>query len=183
MKFLALVLAIICFVSFGWAIKSLFQRQSAVPIPMRWLNILGISFFVLHLIAIWLSATYNVGSVIGIALYSAAFMLFWWSVPYARREGLAIAFSQSQSRSILKSGPYKFIRHPFYLSYLMFWIAGVFVSQNVVLLISVVVMGAFYISALKSEEAELLKSRLGYEYAEYRERTGALWPRLWRTKA
>jgi protein-S-isoprenylcysteine O-methyltransferase Ste14 len=78
-------------------------------------------------------------------------------------------------------GPYRYVRHPFYLSYIAFWTAGLLVSRNMWLLIPLAVMGMFYWSAIRQEEQELSRGSLQNEYRQYKLTTGGLFPRL-RTK-
>ncbi len=79
---------------------------------------------------------------------------------------------------LVDEGPYRFVRHPLYVSYCAFlaglavvsgaWTAGVFVA---------VVVIPFIAAKACREERELL-ARLGDEYRRYRERVPALVPML-----
>ena len=176
----ALVLSLVAFVSFGWAIRWLFRVPGRMPTQMKWLTVLGLAFFVGQWVAILCAQphlSFLTGA--GLLLYVLSLAVFWWATPYARRAALHIAFSDHSSGSLITSGPYRWIRHPFYASYFGYWIAGVIVSQQPWLLVSVAVMGGFYVAAIRREERELLAGPLAGEYAAYRVRTGALLPKPW----
>lgn len=81
---------------------------------------------------------------------------------------------------LLTQGPYRYIRHPFYASYLAFWAGGVLVSSELFLLLSVVGMGLFYILAMRQEEQEFRQGSLRDAYKVYSQNTGKILPRLLR---
>jgi protein-S-isoprenylcysteine O-methyltransferase Ste14 len=61
---------------------------------------------------------------------------------------------------------------------MLFWIAGIIATREFLLLITLVVMSVFYLAAIRREEQELL-ARLDLPgYAESRQRTGCVVPRL-----
>lgn len=176
-----LVLSSACFASFSWAVARLFAApQGSQPAAMKWLGALGVAFFVLQLLSIAYlpSGSHRAVSIAGLCLFVVALSVFWWAVPYARSAKLRIAFADGQPDQLLTGGPYRYVRHPFYASYLMFWLAGVHVSQQWFLVSSVVVMGLFYVKAIRKEEGEFLSGDLAEPYRAYAANTGALLPRL-----
>src|SRR5262249_12505301 len=125
------LLAVMCFVSFAWAIAGHFiKSDGGTPGPMRTLSVLGAVFTALQLFAIVRADGFHlVGSILGTGLYLASLSLFWWTVVTTRRTRLTLAFSSDKPRYLLRSGPYKFIRHPFYTSYTLFWLAGLVATR------------------------------------------------------
>jgi protein-S-isoprenylcysteine O-methyltransferase Ste14 len=179
MAFLAAPLSIVCFAGFAWAIQHLFMNPTGImTVRMKALSSLGLVFFVAQLAALyWPAPQPNQPlQIVGLALFLIAIGLFWWTVPYARRAALRIAFTTHEPDTLMSAGPYRFVRHPFYSSYISYWLAGVLVSQQWLLLISLVVMSWFYISAMIHEERAFLSSKLRDQYKAYRARTGALLP-------
>jgi protein-S-isoprenylcysteine O-methyltransferase Ste14 len=175
----ALTLCVACFASFTWSILRLFQQRIGMVLRAKILSALGFVFFLAQVWAITRShSKASASSVAGLLLYLLALCLFWWAVPYARRACLSIAFTPSQPATLMILGPFKYVRHPFYLSYLGFWVAGVFVSRNLGLVIPVVVMGMFYWGAIRQEEGEFGRGSLRNEYRQYKSRTGSLIPRF-----
>lgn len=175
----ALVLSVTCFFSFSWAVRYLFRPTSRLTVQMKCLMACGIVCFIAQIRSMthvqdsaWLIAAS------GISLFALSLGLFWWTVPYVRRSSLGIAFSGEHPSSLLTSGPYRYVRHPIYVSYIGYWIAGVIVSLDLWLIASVVVMTTFYWQAIREEETALRQGCLGLQYMNYMKRTGAIFPKL-----
>ena len=77
---------------------------------------------------------------------------------------------------LVKTGPYRWIRHPIYTAYLMSYIGGGLVSSNWVLTIVPVSMYAILVGKRMSKEEEILQEQFGQDYSKYMERTGRLLP-------
>ena len=79
------------------------------------------------------------------------------------------------------SGPYAYVRNPFYLSYLLAEIATVVMWPSVWGGVIVVLATVYFQWLARFEEAKFARSTVAGEYAQYRARTGRLLPRLkWR---
>jgi protein-S-isoprenylcysteine O-methyltransferase Ste14 len=86
--------------------------------------------------------------------------------------------SNDAPRSIVTYGPYSKVRHPFYVSFLLFLVGCVVVSPQIGT-IAMLVAGFVSMSVTAArEERRLLASDLGHEYADYLKRTGRFVPRL-----
>lgn len=169
-----------CFLSFSWAVFKVFDNQEVVmPKKMRLLSGLSSLFFIWQLLSLYKNYPENfLILTLGVAMLSISFGLFWWAIPYAKNAKLSLAFTKASSKEILVEGPYHYVRHPFYTSYLLFWLGGVLVTQNYWLLISVTVMGWFYAKAINSEEKNLLNGDMGASYQNYMLKTGAVFPKF-----
>ena len=176
----AFFLSVICFASYAWGNVRLFQHRLQRPVQMKFINGMGVLFFGAQLLSIFLGRPIALLAAFGFALYIVAFCLFWWAVPYARAAKLNVAFTPTQPTELLTRGPYRYIRHPFYASYFCYWIAGVVISRQPWLLLSVVCMGSFYIFAILREEQEFKQVPLADLYIAYALVTGCLFPRLLR---
>ena len=174
----AMLLSCLCFGSFTWAVRGLFRAENGMPARMRWLSAVGTICFAAQLWAILRADLSPTWTVIGISLYVVVLTLFWWAVPYARSAALRIAFSPSESNQLIRTGPYHYVRHPFYTSYLLFWVAGVVASESIWLGSTVIVMAAFYFTAIRQEEREFLCGPLASEYLAYQRLAGMLLPKL-----
>jgi protein-S-isoprenylcysteine O-methyltransferase Ste14 len=75
------------------------------------------------------------------------------------------------------AGPHAVIRHPFYLSYLLCWIAGVLATGQWLLLATVALMAWIYHRAALKEEAKFAASPMAEAYARYAATTGRYLPR------
>ncbi len=80
-----------------------------------------------------------------------------------------------EERPLLQRGPYRYIRHPIYLSFLLTSVGFLLLAENVVMLPLLFALTA--IMYPKPEEEELI-GLYGDAYREYRNRTGRFFPKL-----
>ncbi len=86
-----------------------------------------------------------------------------------------------EQRPLLKIGPYRYVRHPVYLSFILFGIGTVLVSLSFLMLITL----AYLVSmayVYRFEEERELPRKYGEEYEEYQKSTGGFFPRILRWK-
>ncbi len=168
------LLAAACFLSFGWGMACHFRRSGAPAAWMRVTASLAIPFALINLAALFGRDTpYSVSASI---LYAAGLSLFWSSVKVSK--GALAACGQSHiSPRLLKRGPYRFIRHPFYLSYNLTWIAGFIATVWWPLAAFALVMAALYERFAIEEERALLSGDMAKEYAAYKRGTGKYLPK------
>jgi protein-S-isoprenylcysteine O-methyltransferase Ste14 len=146
--------------------------------PAAWMRVtasLAIPFALLNLAALFFrDIRFPVSASI---LYAASLSTFWSSVSVSR--GALAACGQSHvSFHLLKRGPYRLARHPFYLSYDLAWIAGFVATTWWALGLIAIVMAALYERFVIEEERGFLGSDLAEEYAAYKKRAGKYWPRF-----
>lgn len=79
---------------------------------------------------------------------------------------------------LLTTGPYAVVRHPMYLGLIDFLI-GSALYWNDVALLGVAVLFIVYFSAQLRIEERFFAAHFGAEWRAYRDRTPALFPRLW----
>lgn len=183
LKVLVAVLAMACFVSFGWAMKKFFVAPAAMSSGMKLLSTAGLVFFIAQLVRLGTSAHEHVGWLgVGAVMYAAALWLFWSAVRAARGASLGIAFSGKAPQALVLTGPYRWVRHPFYSTYALFWTAGVIAAHDLFLVPTAAIMIAVYLRALREEESILLEGPTAAAYRDYRRRTGALIPWLGRER-
>jgi protein-S-isoprenylcysteine O-methyltransferase Ste14 len=115
---------------------------------------------------------------LGMAGYLMANGLFWWALAAHGKSHPAFAFIRVPPTSLTTAGPYRLVRHPIYTAYLLAWCAGAAIAAQPWLLVGVLCMGLFYLSAALQEEKSFLVSALAAPYLEYRRRTGMFFPKL-----
>lgn len=83
-----------------------------------------------------------------------------------------------EGQRLVEQGPYRWIRHPLYTSGTLLLISIGVVAQNL-LILCWIALGLIPLLAvvIPREERELVR-RFGAEYEEYRDRTGAMLPKL-----
>jgi protein-S-isoprenylcysteine O-methyltransferase Ste14 len=176
--FLALLL-VSCLASFSWGISRSFVQPSGSTPGMRAIKACSAVFAFVHLAAILLSN--NPGLLffsVAVALYGTSLALFWWAIGTHRQKRLSAVFSTDLPSELVDRGPYRFIRHPFYTSYLLTWLAGVPASGEIWLVPTVAVMYFVYRTAALMEEDKFRRSSLADAYESYRARTGRFLPKI-----
>ncbi|MFN2299869.1 MAG: isoprenylcysteine carboxylmethyltransferase family protein [Anaerolineales bacterium] len=98
---------------------------------------------------------------------------------------LSLSFSSfvgvKEGHQLVESGPYRRIRHPIYLAYLLNYLGGGLVAGNwVMAFIPVICFGIMAFQRMPKEE-QLLTELFGQKYRAYMQRTGRLLPRIRRS--
>lgn len=130
---------------------------------------------------IYLSAQPGTGptTVAGLIMLASA-LLYVRTVSYSRKQRLSVAFSSDIPTFHYQNGPYRFVRHPFYASYLLGYVGGTIASGNLWLpsVLATIFMACVYVRAAQYEEAKFAASPFAQQYSEYKTRTGMLLPRV-----
>ncbi len=173
-----------CVASFGWGVRNFFTRPVGLTARMKWISGSSAAFGILHLFAILFSSGLTrERSLTGSVLYLCSAGLFWWSIRTSFNKPLSAAFSPDTPVHLVSQGPYRFMRHPLYTSYLLTWAAGCVVTAQWWLLPTALIMLAIYFAASSAEEEKFLRSPLGRDYQRYRLRTGRFLPNVVRVLA
>ena len=113
------------------------------------------------------------------SLYFLGLFFFLWALSTGTKLKFA---SSSLGEKLVTTGPYKYIRHPLYLSYTLIWIANCVLFNSLVLWITLIAMAAFYTISAKREEAAISKSKHSSEYEAYKNSVGMFLPRVTKWK-
>ncbi len=82
-----------------------------------------------------------------------------------------------ESKSLITSGPYSYVRHPMYLAPLLIYLGLVFLTVSLVSLVLLIVILFFY-NILVSEEERDLERIFGREYVDYKRRVARWIPKI-----
>ena len=82
-----------------------------------------------------------------------------------------------KAHTLVTGGPYRFVRHPFYLSALAGGVGTALLSASALILVASLLVYAFLVRRTPIEERHLAE-RFGEDYEEYRRRVPAFWPRV-----
>lgn len=177
----ALLAAGACFASYAWGLGRFFWtppgRAAAGRRAITGATALSMAAHGIALVHFYRPAP--AGYALAMPLYAISLAMFWWCVRVNRAQPLSLAFSQDRPDHIVMQGPYAAIRHPFYASYMLCWIAGVLASGQWPLVATVVLMGWIYHRAALLEEAKFASSALAEPYRRYALQTGRYLPRHW----
>ena len=112
----------------------------------------------------------------GVAVYAAGGGLMIWTF---RRLGknLTDTVVTRREHTLVMNGPYRFVRHPFYVSGTLFVLGTSLAAANWFLFAGGAAFVALIIIRTRTEEENLL-ARFGESYRAYMERTGRFLPRL-----
>lgn len=119
-------------------------------------------------------------AVAGSAMYVAATMLFLSSVEAARRVPMARTLvADTPPKSLITTGPFAVIRHPFYVAYSLAWLAAPVATHGPVITLLALGAIAVYVIAARREERQL-DDRFGEAFRTYKLVTGYVVPPVFR---
>jgi protein-S-isoprenylcysteine O-methyltransferase Ste14 len=104
--------------------------------------------------------------------------LFVWAIKASKEARLTYIFDGGLPQGLATEGPYRYVRHPFYTSYIAFWSAWALATGSIWSFIPVICLSAFYVRAAGEEERVLMTAPFSEAYREYRSRTGFMLPKI-----
>jgi protein-S-isoprenylcysteine O-methyltransferase Ste14 len=121
---LPISLSLVAICSFGWALRGHFVTTGRIPNGMRLLSIASLMSYTLYVgLLSWRGCEAAVLTDLGTVGFAFSIILFWWAVAKTRSHRLRLAYTDADPDTINTEGPYAYVRHPFYLSYIGFWIS------------------------------------------------------------
>jgi protein-S-isoprenylcysteine O-methyltransferase Ste14 len=166
-----------CFVAFSWGTLRHFRSVGPMPPGMRLIgtvSLLTVTAFTWSVLASALPGTWPAAPILSFG----SLALFTWAVRATRHAGLALAFAGVQPSRLLVTGPFRHLRHPFYMSYLTFWLATCVATTSSICMLGSAILLVCYFVAAREEERDISRTRLSAEYASYALETGMFFPRL-----
>lgn len=168
-----------CLASFAWGMQCFFVKPNRLPLGIRLTAIAGLVSSLLHFSVILSMQDVPITRfLLAVAAYLSAAMLFWWAVGANHAKPLAACFSETNPEHVTTIGPYRFVRHPFYCSYLLAYLSGVIATESAMLVTTFLLMFAIYRTAAVQEEQSFGRSSLTGEYQAYCTQTGRFFPKL-----
>lgn len=180
-RLLFLVLFAACFISFWHSRLKVFRRgEKMLDRSNLFLRILCVLVWNL---SFWLIVSGEFSrdpwiSIVAALLCLLSFIFYWFSVRSLRGIQLTAVFSLDRPRDHQKQGAYALVRHPFYTSYLLSYLAVLLFFQNDFLRMLAFLLIGFYIYAALAEEKKFFNSSLRNEYSNYRKQTGMFFPKV-----
>ena len=110
------------------------------------------------------------------ALGLLAALVFRSALRATRDRSLSLAFSRATPPALVITGPYRYVRHPLYSAYALFWGSCALLAGSVGVALLVAAISALYFIAARTEEADIMHSKLATDYSSYRSATGMLVP-------
>lgn len=158
---------------FAVAVQNFFIQPATLTRPQRLFQNFSIVLGLVHVLAlVILNTAGTLWAGIGIGLYAVALALFLSAIEAARRAKMTCAFVyEPRCDCILKTGPYRVIRHPIYLSYSMAWLAAPVATHSLVLLATAIFMIGCYLTSAAEEERRMAAGPLAGEFRKHLEST------------
>ena len=146
---------------------------------IRALQDVGVGFAVVHFFGlILLGSAGPPWAVAGIVMYVLAALLFLSALESARRVQLPRTLvDDPMPTALITTGPFAFVRHPFYLAYSLAWMAAPVATHGPMITLFGVAAVATYIVAARREERQL-EAHFGDAYRAYRLKAGLLLPSI-----
>ena len=117
----------------------------------------------------------------GVALAAACSFLMFWTLN-SLGNNLTDTVVTRQNATLVTCGPYRFVRHPFYITVGLFLAGLTLISGS-----SLIGIGSALVLALLAirtpKEEQMLVARFGPAYQDYMARTGRFFPRLFKKPA
>lgn len=116
----------------------------------------------------------------GLGMGVVAGLLLTWTLR-ALGKNLTDTVVTRREHTLVTTGPYRWVRHPFYSSWALVFLANSLVAANWYLLLVVTLVLVLWVIRTRKEEENLLL-RFGDDYRRYMERTGRFLPRIKRSR-
>lgn len=107
-----------------------------------------------------------------------ALILFEWARRTVRGQFFSWIFSSDTPAFLCTTGPYAYVRNPFYTSYLLTMAATVVMVPSVFRALVWGALQIYFLRAAVHEEKKFARSELAEEYARYTQRTGRFLPKF-----
>jgi protein-S-isoprenylcysteine O-methyltransferase Ste14 len=153
-------------------------KSSRMPAGATLVTLSALTTLAVYLLLLWRGDPPLAGLAVGLVLIGFALWLFFRAIAASRDKRLKLVFDVENPVSLVTTGPYRYVRHPFYTSYLIFWTGLAVASWSAWSVPILAVMLALYIVAARGEEQKFARSEMAADYAAYRARTGMFVPRL-----
>ena len=117
-------------------------------------------------------------AIVACALMLASVVLYEWARGTIRGRKFHIIYSDRVPEALCADGPYRYIRHPLYTSYIVAFVA-VFILRPTLLAAIVLVLNlVFFTYGAVRDERAIAASPLAADYVAYKSRVGRFFPRV-----
>ena len=168
-------IAILVWIYHFWgAARTFSPAKGEHPSPAMYLFVIAITILISRLFNSRLETRLVIP---GLICFVASFVLFEWARRSVRGRYFSYIYSNDTPEFIWTSGPFAYIRNPFYTSYMLSYIGAAMMFPGLTAILVVVGMILFFFLAARLEERKFARSPLAREYEKYRQQTGRFIPR------
>lgn len=161
----------------AWSGRGHFNSDK-VPQGSIMITIVVLLTTILNVYLVWTIDQPDPAHIAGLLLQVAGISMFWLTIRASRGGGLRMAFDEGNPRDLVRRGPYRLVRHPFYVSYIIYFTGFAIATWSPIAIAPVVIIVIIYILAARMEERLFAGTDMAESYAEYRRTTGFFFPKL-----
>lgn len=132
----------------------------------------------LNLYLVWVHPQPVGALIVGFLVQAAGIGLFALTIRASRAARLRMAFDEGNPRGLVREGPYRYVRHPFYVSYIIYFSGFAIATWSLVAILPLAIILVIYITAARIEEGKFAHTSMAAEYEEYRRQTGFFFPKI-----
>ncbi len=107
----------------------------------------------------------------------AALIIFSW-ILRSLGQNFSTTLTVKKDQTLVIQGPYQWVRHPMYTSFVLLWVGYFLLSANWYIGLTGIVGFVWAIVVRTPKEEQMMIERFGNEYIAYMKRTGRYLPRL-----
>ena len=174
-EFILITAVIITLVSHTWATRFHFDSGRLSKRGIILVSSVAATA-VIYTYLLYLNTQPELAIIIGLILIVVSNVIFWWAIIVTRQANLLAAFTESKPSSLVETGPYRYVRHPFYTSYIIFWVGFAVATATILSLIPLVYMFWLYNRAAAQEEAFFSQTEMAETYAQFAQKRGRFFP-------
>ena len=131
-----------------------------------------------YLYLVWAVQQPVLASLVGFVLECAGIAMFLVTIRASRQGRLRMAFDEGNPRGLVTEGPYQYVRHPFYVSYIIYFGGFAIATWSWISLLPLAILLVIYVLAARMEEGKFANTPMSAEYEAYRRRTGFFFPKI-----
>jgi protein-S-isoprenylcysteine O-methyltransferase Ste14 len=168
-------------VEFLWATKYYFRRRANLPATLG-MTVFILAVVILHAVFLVLANdTPPLQCAIAMAFFGLSNLLFWSALVSHGAMRPSAVFGETIPDALVHSGPYRVMRHPFYLAYVFAFVGSALVGNHWVLFLATLGLFVCYDRAARSEERLLANTSgpIGEAYAHYLQTSWRWLPFIW----
>lgn len=169
-----LLTGILLFCLFFWAVKFHFASER-LPTGMVFVSLASVINIAVFAYVIVRQGQSTLLLAPSLLLQAASGTLFLWAFSVTRDASLKLAFDSAPPGDVIRKGPYRYVRHPFYLAYILFWLGCAVATLHPLNVVLFLVLTLAYMIAAVREKRAFLSSNHRANYAAYREATRFRW--------
>jgi protein-S-isoprenylcysteine O-methyltransferase Ste14 len=173
----SILLGLVVVGQFTWAMRFHFTTEKMPP-AAKMISVISIAMIALFIYLLMTRVQPAGAHVAGLLMMIGASLLFVSAIRASKKARLWYVFEGRSPNTLVTDGPYRYLRHPFYVSYLVLWSGWALTTFSLVSILPVMIIALVYMRAAKGEEATIAASPLGHDYAAYKRRAGFFWPKF-----